>query len=146
MTSVRRGALAPRWQVPTRLLRETKWTTCAQQQRRSACENLSHVLIVPSGVGLSVFRSQCTQPEIGSGGATHKEEEVSCLGIIHAGREPVALWICSRGSAGQKLHGRWEHLQTLLGLAATRSHHATPQRLASPLGSVPPLFHTCVFP
>ena len=48
-------------------------------------ENLSkarpHVLIMPDGV-LSVFRSHCAQPEVGSRGATHEEEEVSSLGII----------------------------------------------------------------
>ena len=38
---------------------------------------------MPDGVGLCDFRSQCAQPEVGSRGATHKEKEVSSLGIIH---------------------------------------------------------------
>ena len=78
-----------------------------------------HVLIVPDGVGLSVFRSQCAQPEIGSRGATHKEGskqagDHSPKGC--AGREPVAVWICSPGNARRNLHGRWEpqNLQALL--------------------------------
>ena len=58
---------------------------CSGRVRRA--ENLSkarpHVLIMPDGVGLSVFQSQCAQPEIGSRGATHEEEEVSGLGVIH---------------------------------------------------------------
>ena len=59
--------------------------------RSSRCvrraENLTkarpHVLTVASAVGLSVIRSQSTQQKVGSGGATHEEEKVSCLGIVH---------------------------------------------------------------
>ena len=86
-------------------------------------ENLTkarpHVLVVASGVGLNVFRSQSTQPKAGSGGATHEEEEVRPRDALE--ENLLFCGFCSQGSAGRTPHGRWEHQapSSLVGLVAT---------------------------
>ena len=162
MTSVRRGALAPRWQVPTRLLRETKWTVCAQQQRRSACRKSVEGKTTRSPravwrgtqillVSVHAAKSWLWWRRTWGGGGGELPGDHSPKG--YAGREPVALWICSQGSVGRKNTQPFKPCWTG-GIKGSPRHTTAPGftarearvRTSMPLGSVHPLFNTCVFP
>ena len=87
MPSVRRGCTRTALASPSPPVERAKVERVCAAASVWRAENLTkarpHVLVVASGMGLNVFRSHSTQPKVGSGGATHEEEEVRSLGIIH---------------------------------------------------------------
>ena len=84
-------------------------SVCAATEVRRA-ENLSkarpHVLVpsdsVSSGLSARSQKLALVAPHMRRRGKLPGDRSPKG----YAGREPVALWICSRGSAGRKLHGR----------------------------------------